>query len=123
MQGVPLRLEIGPKDIEKGSVLSVRRDTSTKESLPLADITSTIPALLEQIQKDMFNKAKAEVDTRRIVVEKWEDLVPVLDKKNTAILPWCETPDCEDEIKDRSNKEYVLPLSSFGPFGHLQLCS
>lgn len=53
----------------------------------------------------MFNKAKAEVDGRRIVVEKWDDLVPVLDKKNTAILPWCEDPVCEDEIKDRSNKE------------------
>ena len=76
-----------------------------KASLPAGDITSSIPKLLEQIQQDMFDKAKSEVDGRRIVVEKWEDLVPVLDKKNTAILPWCEEPACEEDIKDRSNKE------------------
>lgn len=104
-QGVPLRLEVGPKDLEKGTILSVRRDNAVKASLPAADITTAIPKLLEQIQQDMFNKAKAEVDGRRIVVEKWEDLVPVLDKKNTAILPWCEEPACEEDIKDRSNKE------------------
>jgi prolyl-tRNA synthetase len=104
-QGVPLRLEVGPKDLEKDTILSVRRDNAVKASLPAADITTAIPKLLEQIQQDMFNKAKAEVDGRRIVVEKWEDLVPVLDKKNTAILPWCEEPACEEDIKDRSKKE------------------
>lgn len=104
MMGVPLRLEVGPKDVENGKTLTVRRDNKAKEPLALADITTTVPALLEQIQKDMFNRAKAEFDARRVVVEEWDKVVPTLDAKCVAVLPWCEDPVCEDDIKDRSAK-------------------
>lgn len=50
MQGVPLRVELGMKDVEKQSVVSARRDTGTKETIAFADVASRVPALLEQIQ-------------------------------------------------------------------------
>lgn len=57
----------------------------------------------------MFAKAKAEFDSRRVVVDKWEDLVPTLDRKCVAVLPWCEGSACEDDIKKRSAEMYVSP--------------
>jgi len=101
---VPLRLEIGPADLAKKQTLSVRRDTGEKAPVPLADVTTAIPALLETIQKDMFTKAKTVYDSRLITVTKWEDVVPTLDNKCVVVLPWCEQESCEDDIKERSGK-------------------
>lgn len=50
----------------------------------------------------MFAKASADFKARRVVVENWEDIVPTLDKKCVAVLPWCEGSECEDDIKDRT---------------------
>ncbi|KAL5514198.1 hypothetical protein ACEPAG_2286 [Sanghuangporus baumii] len=101
-KGVPLRLEIGPKDIQKQQTLSVRRDTGVKSPIPLAELETAVPELLETIQKDMYERAKALYMSRLRVVTKWEDLVPTLDSKCVAVLPWCEVEECEDDIKERS---------------------
>lgn len=108
MQGVPLRLEIGPADLEKKQTLSVRRDTGAKSAIPLSDLASTIPALLETIQSDMFNRAKAEYDSRLKPVTDWKEVVPTLDDKCIVVMPWCEEIACEDDIKERSAAAYVF---------------
>src|SRR5690625_6469372 len=59
MKGYPVRIEIGPKDIEKEQVVLVRRDTSEKEFVALQDLNERLPVLLEEIQKNMFEKAVA----------------------------------------------------------------
>ncbi|GAA5851393.1 hypothetical protein JCM8547_004230 [Rhodosporidiobolus lusitaniae] len=107
LKGVPIRLELGPKDLEKQSTLSVRRDTGAKESLSLSDLTSTIPAMLETIHTDMLERARKTYDASIVKVEKWEELVPALNGNNVVVLPWCEVEECEDKIKDRSAKESV----------------
>ena len=58
IQGVPLRLEIGPADLAKGQTLSVRRDTGVKAPISLTDLDTAVPTLLETIQKEMFERAK-----------------------------------------------------------------
>ncbi|TFK95755.1 prolyl-tRNA synthetase [Pterulicium gracile] len=103
-KGVPLRLEIGPNDLTKQQTLGVRRDTGVKNPIPLAELESAIPTLLEQIQSDMFAKAKAEYDSHIKEVTKWEDIVPTLDAKNVVAIPWCEVEACEDDIKERSGR-------------------
>ncbi|KXN89153.1 Putative proline--tRNA ligase C19C7.06 [Leucoagaricus sp. SymC.cos] len=103
-KGVPLRLEIGPLDLKKQQTLTVRRDTGIKNPLPLTDITTTVPKLLETIQQDMFDRAKKIYDERLIPITKWEQLVPALDNKCVVVMPWCERTECEDEIKERSAK-------------------
>jgi len=103
-KGVPLRLEIGPQDLAKKQTLGVRRDTGVKAPIPLADIETAVPALLEIIHNEMFNRAKEVYWSRVKPVTEWEKLVPALDDKCVAVLPWCEVEACEDDIKERSAK-------------------
>lgn len=104
LQGVPLRLEIGPNDLAKQQTLTVRRDTGVKNPISLADIGATVAALLDTIQKDMFNKAKTTYDACLKEVTRWDDVVPTLDNKFIVVLPWCEVEECEDDIKERSGR-------------------
>ncbi|PVU89568.1 hypothetical protein BB559_005069 [Furculomyces boomerangus] len=107
LKGVPIRLEIGPKDLEKNSVLSVRRDTFAKASLPLENIEETIANLLETIQSDMLAKATRERDAGVRMVLSWDEFVPALNNKCLCYIPWCNTSECEDAIKERSSRAEV----------------
>jgi len=101
-KGVPLRLEIGPNDLAKSQTLTVRRDTGAKHPISLSNVETTVQAMLDTIQKEMFNRAKEAYDSRVIPVTKWEEVVPTLDNKCIVAMPWCEVEACEDDIKDRS---------------------
>ncbi|KAG7091902.1 hypothetical protein E1B28_008300 [Marasmius oreades] len=101
-KGVPLRLEIGPKDLAGKQTLAVRRDTGEKSPLSLDNIVTGVSELLEAIHKSMFEKAQKRYYESIRAVTKWEDLVPTLDDKCIAVLPWCEVEACEDDIKERS---------------------
>ena len=99
---MPLRLEIGPADLAKNQTLAVRRYNGVKAPLPLADITTTVPALLETIQSEMFKRAQDAYFSRIKEVTKCADVVPTLDAKCVVAMPWCEVEACEDDIKERS---------------------
>lgn len=105
MRGIPLRLEIGPQDIAKNQVLSARRDNGEKAPIPMSDITTAVPALLEKIQSDMFENAKKGFEERLRIVTDWKDFVPTLNQMCICVIPWCEVEQCEDDIKDRSAEE------------------
>ncbi|GAA5887395.1 hypothetical protein JCM5296_007125 [Sporobolomyces johnsonii] len=107
LKGVPIRLELGPKDLEKQAVMSVRRDTGAKESLSASSLPESIPALLETIHHDMLSRARDVFDSSIVIVEDWAQLVPTLNGNKIVALPWCEVEECEDQIKDRSAKESV----------------
>ncbi|KAM0753290.1 prolyl-tRNA synthetase [Meredithblackwellia eburnea MCA 4105] len=107
LKGVPIRLELGPKDIEKKSTLSVRRDNGEKASIALDQLETAVPALLETIQKDMLVRARETMNKHITVVTEWKDFVPTLNKNHICVIPWCDVEACEDEIKDRSAKESV----------------
>lgn len=101
-KGVPLRLEIGPQDIAKNQTLTVRRDTGKKDPVSLEGLPQTVSGLLDDIQKDMFARAKGAYQERLKAITRWEDLVPALDSKNIVVIPWCEREQCEDDIKEKS---------------------
>ncbi|KAI8325356.1 prolyl-tRNA synthetase [Martensiomyces pterosporus] len=105
VRGVPIRLEIGPKDLEKQSVLSVRRDNFAKAPIALGDLETAIPQLLTTIHDDMLARARATLDERVKLVLKWEDFVPTLNSKCLTMIPWCEGEECEDQIKERSSRD------------------
>ncbi|GAA5943277.1 proline--tRNA ligase [Sporobolomyces koalae] len=107
LKGVPIRLELGPKDLEKQSVMSVRRDNGSKASLPLSNLTTSISELLETIHDDMLNRARVQYDNSITTVVDWKEFVPALNRNNVLAVPWCEVEECEDEIKKRSAKESV----------------
>ncbi|KAF4616755.1 hypothetical protein D9613_008462 [Agrocybe pediades] len=103
-KGVPLRLEIGPNDIAKEQTLGVRRDTGSKNPIPLANLENDVRAVLETIQKDMLARATETFNSHVVEVTQWDALVPALDSKNIVVIPWCEEEACEDDIKERSGR-------------------
>ncbi len=103
MRGVPLRLEIGPRDLEKEQAVLVRRDNREKIIVPLAELESRVPQVLEQLQQSLFEKAKRMMDSRIYTAGSMEEL-----ESTAANLPgfiksmWCGSRECEDLIKDRT---------------------
>lgn len=105
LKGLPLRLELGPKDLLKKAVTVVRRNDGKKYTVALEQLETEIPKILDQLHNDLFNAAKQKFDTHRVIVEKWEDFVPALNNKNVILSPWCGVMECEEDIKDASAKK------------------
>nr|CAG8520290.1 3793_t:CDS:2 [Entrophospora candida] len=105
LRGVPLRIEIGPRDLASEQVLSIRRDTGVKEPIALSDLETKVPEILQTIQKDLLDKARKVYNEHVKIVLKWEDFVPTLDGKNLALIPWCENGKCEDKIKENTEDD------------------
>ena len=100
MRGVPLRLEIGPKDIEKSSVFAARRDTRQKQSLPMEGLPDRIKALLAEIQTSLLNKALAFREEHTTRVSTYDEFKQVMDgRPGFVVAPWCESGQCEADIK------------------------
>lgn len=102
LRGVPLRVELGPKDMEKGTVMLARRDTGAKESIPWADVPTRVPELLAQIQTDLLASAKARFDASLETVTTWEDFQAALERKHMVLAPWADEEEIEEDVKKRS---------------------
>lgn len=112
MKGVPLRLEIGPKDIEKGVVVLVRRDTFEKVEVSLSNIVKEVSDLLENIQKSMFDKAKEFLDSHIDTATSKDELVMKMSKKMGFIKAMhCGCEECEQAFKDETgiSSRCILP--------------
>ena len=100
MLGIPTRIEIGPKDIENGQVVVVRRDTREKIVVAIDEIAEKLGEILETIQKDLYAKAKAFLDdhiSTAVTMDEMKDAVQ--NKKGFVKAMWCGEEECEDEIK------------------------
>ncbi len=103
MRGIPLRAELGPKDLEKGQVVLVRRDTREKEIVAFADLEERVPALLETIQKDMLERAEQHLNTHIYDARNYEEFKETLNNKPGFIRAmWCGDQACEDQIKEET---------------------
>ncbi|MDO6597564.1 proline--tRNA ligase [Oceanihabitans sp. 2_MG-2023] len=101
LQGVPLRIAIGPKDLENGTVEIARRDTKTKEVIALDNLTSTVENLLEEIQNSLYKKALDYRDSHITEVENFDDFKNILKNKGGFISAhWDGTIETEDKIKE-----------------------
>ncbi|KAI5818769.1 hypothetical protein BZA77DRAFT_364048 [Pyronema omphalodes] len=102
LKGVPVRLEFGPKDMEKKQAVTVRRDTGAKDSVALENISGQIQTLLDTMHQDMYNKAKKSFDDNIKICKTWDEVVPALDNKNVVLMAHCDSEECEDEVKENS---------------------
>ncbi|KOS30717.1 proline--tRNA ligase [Bacillus anthracis] len=101
MKGIPIRLEVGPKDIEKNQVVLVRRDTKEKEFISMDQLEERIPALLEEIHNSLFNKAKVFRDENTYSVTNFEEMKKLADEKQGFIKAmWCGELACEEKLKE-----------------------
>ncbi|MCF0112921.1 MAG: proline--tRNA ligase, partial [Bacilli bacterium] len=103
MKGVPLRLELGPRDLEQGLVTLSKRYNGEKLTGSIESIEEEIPALLEQIQKEMYEKAKAFLEAHIVDVETIDELKAALEKCGYARMAYCGLSECEDAIKSLTN--------------------
>jgi len=100
MRGVPLRLEIGPKDIEKGQVMLARRDTREKLAAPLDGLEARITLLLEEIQQRLFNRAVDFRTEHTSTAANWEEFLAAMEgRPGFVIARWCGDDECEARIK------------------------
>ena len=101
MRGIPLRVELGPKDIEAGSCVVVRRDTREKIKVSLDELETEIPKLLETMQKDMYERALAHRDSHIYDAHNFAELEEAAENKPGFIRGmWCGSQECEDRIKE-----------------------
>lgn len=101
MKGIPLRIAIGPRDLENNSAEVTRRDTRAKSNISLDGITEAIKVLLDDIQKSIYEKAKTFRDTHIIRVDTWKDFEELLDTKGGFLSAhWDGTTDTEEKIKE-----------------------
>lgn len=102
MRGIPIRVEIGPKDIAANKCVLARRDNGEKIEVSLDDLEETVMNLLDVIQNDMFERAKKHRDSHTYVAKNMEELENILNEKPGFVKAmWCGDQACEDLIKEK----------------------
>ncbi len=102
MKGVPLRIEIGPRDIENGKAMISRRDTLQKESYDLSTLAQTVQELLSTVQKDMLEAARVRRDGRIVYAEDLDGILSGVEGGNFVKAGWCGCRACEDKVKEKT---------------------
>ena len=103
MKGVPLRVELGPRDIEKGQVVLAKRNTGEKIAIEMADLENKVQELMKVIHKEMYEKALKYLLDHTTEVRSLEEMNAVLERGGYAKMMWCGDQACEDKIKELYN--------------------
>lgn len=108
LKGVPLRIEVGPRDLKSEQAVMVRRDTGEKRVIKQAGIEKEIPETLERIHSDMYKRAKDDLDSNLAVAHTWTEFNAMLDKQKIIQAPFCGDGTCEGKIKKDSARDQDL---------------
>lgn len=101
MKGYPVRIEIGPRDIENNQVIVVRRDTNEKQAVSMDELHEQLPQILEDIQQNLFDKALAHREKKTTAVTNLEEMEKALEE-NPGFMKamWCGDEACEEKVKE-----------------------
>ena len=112
MKGVPLRVEIGPKDMEKGQCCICRRDSGEKVFVPLADLETVVPQLLDSVHEGLYNRAKQNLENNTKVCMTLDEVKEFMETEGGfAKTMWCGELDCELEMKEKAGvSSRCMPL-------------
>ena len=103
MKGVPLRLEVGPKDLEKNQAVLARRDTGEKTVVSLDELEEKIPVLLQEVQDNLLRKATERRDSKTYAATNIEEFERTLNETPGFVKAmWCGDQACEDAIKEKT---------------------
>ena len=123
LRGVPLRIEIGPKDLEKQKVTIAKRHTRQKSDLALDRIEYEIEGVLRQIQDEMFAAAKKLLQDRTVKGSEYSELKSALEKGCFVDAPWCGKTVCEEKIKEETMADIrVIPFDGENKNGKCIYC-
>ena len=113
MRGIPIRIEIGPKDIAKNQIVLARRHNQTKISLDIDGLTEKTLSELKNIQKEMFDAAKKILDERVVKISQYQQFKEELDNGKMIDCSWCGNQTCEDKIKEETGADLrVIPSNN-----------
>lgn len=110
LRGIPVRIEIGPEDLKKNQAVVYRRDTGKKVNMKVSDLAKKIPALLDEIQENLFKKAQQLLFDNLVEVETLEDLKDEIDAKKIVLAPLCSAKECEEKLKFETGGAKVLNI-------------
>jgi prolyl-tRNA synthetase len=122
--GIPVRIEIGPRDLEKGQAVLTRRDEGKKEFLPLDAIPKKVNEILAAMQKDLLERARAFREANTFRVESYDEFKKKIEDGGFFIAPWCQSKECEAKVKDETKATIrCLPLDAqFKPYVESGAC-
>jgi prolyl-tRNA synthetase len=113
LKGVPLRLEIGPRDAAADQVVAVRRDLADKESVPVAGLVARVGELLDAVQTNLFDEAKRFLDNHTFSADSWEQLEHILDTDGGFVwVNWCDSKECEQALAGLKATVRAIPLEA-----------
>jgi len=124
MRGVPVRIELGPRDLDNAQAVLVRRDTGAKESVPLDHVTSRVAELLDDIQKDLLDRSRSMLTDNTVTLEDYEEMMGFLDAdKGFVRAHWCGQQECEDTVSDAVSASIrCIPLDAAEEDGACIIC-
>ena len=101
MKGVPIRVEMGPRDIENGECILVRRDTTEKITIKINELESQISKLLEEIHNNMYETCKKRMEEKTTIAHNLEEFQQQINSNQGFIKAmWCGSNECEEKIKE-----------------------
>src|SRR3989338_7441063 len=110
LKGVCLRIEVGPKDVEKKQAVVVRRDTGKKEFVKITELAKHINLELEAMQTDMFTKAKKFLTENTVHAKSWSEFEKAIKAKKLIVMLWCCIEKCAQDIKEKTEGGKCLNL-------------
>ena len=130
MKGIPLRLEVGPRDLEAGQVTAAPRvgpevaGRREKKTLPIASLAESVPALLEQIQRNLYDSARKRLEENTRHVDSYDEFKKLIeDPGGFLVSHWCGNPKCEAQVKEETKATIrCIPLSAPEESGACLIC-
>ncbi len=115
LKGIPLRIEIGPKDLKENKVVVVRRDSGKKEEIKIKDLKKKIEKILEDIQNNLLKKADKLLKDSIVNVKSFNELKKAINNKKIAFASLCKSRECEDNLKFETSGAKVLNIPETQP--------
>ncbi|MEM2479074.1 MAG: His/Gly/Thr/Pro-type tRNA ligase C-terminal domain-containing protein, partial [Candidatus Pacearchaeota archaeon] len=103
LKGIPLRIEIGQREIESRQVVLVRRDTCQKEVIKISELVKKVNLALEEIQKTLLERSKKMFEEKLVEVDSIDGLIKAVKDKKAGIIPLCKNSECEEKLKEITN--------------------
>ena len=124
MRGIPVRVEIGPKDIEKQKAVIVKRYNKEKSDVALSEINTKIELILDEIQKSMLNVARKLLEEKTLEITDYSEFKSAIEKGGFLKTYWCGNQECEDKIKEETGADIrVIPFDGSDSSGKCVYCS
>jgi prolyl-tRNA synthetase len=124
LKGVPLRVELGPRDIESGQAILVRRDTGAKRPAKLAALEEEVARDLEEMGKSLLERARESLRKNTHMTTSYEELKRILEEKGGIVrAPWCGSAECEKRLREETGAKIInIPLDQHPSDSRCVIC-